>query len=336
MSSTPQYSVGQYSSSQYSAGGLPAVGAPFVVHQINVEAIVRALGTPTVKTAFNQFDEHGLVVGLPRLRGETNWAYKRRILDVFVHQANSSYRGLVNGITRELGLELFEPITINPKLSLTGGFYAPDPYIRFDGTWLYLYSDYQNDVLEFQIDRYEAGGNYEHLARLVEFINATTYFEASLLGEYDYTRSMSVINQSNRVVVPGEPLSVSTKIKLENQNIVSDSVLFSDARVFVREVDTVDDVDDLGDYHIDYTEGIVTAHQAPDLDATIRYEYVTYPFKPVASEVILHNLNSDNFRVKMFNQVLQDDGTYTHGTPTELGADIINELMSVTPLYWGI
>lgn len=340
MASTPQYGVGQYGSSQFGTGSLPSgdPGSPALGHQLSVDAIVRALGTPEPRNTFNQFDEQGLVLGLQRLRGETNWHYKRRLLDVFTNKANATYRGLVNGLTRELGLELFQPISINPRRSLsTGQFFAPDPYIRFDGVWLYLYSDLQNGVLDHQIDRFESGGNYEHLGRLVDFINSTTYFEATLLPGIDYyTRSMSVINQSNRTLVDVEALSVSTKMRLSNSRIVDYTMLFSDAENFRTAVSTVDDVSVLGQYHLDAVEGILTTQRAPAIDAFTRYEYIKFPFQPLASPVILHDINNDNFRVKMFDQVLQDDGTFSHGLPTEIGVDVVNELMSVVPMYWGI
>jgi len=74
----------------------------------------------------------------------------------------------------------------------------------------------------------------------------------------------------------------------------------------------------------------------PPLEATINYDYTSYPFLPVASPVIIHDINRDSFRVKMFEQIELEDGTSTHGISTEIGVDIINELMSVFPLYWGV
>lgn len=56
---------------------------------------------------WNFFDEFGALVGCPRLRGEKNFQYKRRILDVFKNPANSTKNGLANGIGRELDLRAF-------------------------------------------------------------------------------------------------------------------------------------------------------------------------------------------------------------------------------------
>jgi hypothetical protein len=309
----------------------------FLGHSFNISSY-EVVGKPSINTSWNQFDEHGLVSGLPRAIGETNASYKRRLHEVFTRRANSSYRGLVNGITRELGLELFRPILIGPKISAsTGEFFAPDPYILFSGSHLYLYSDYHNGELEYQIDRFEPGGNYEHIQRLVDFINTSTYFTAETRdAAYLYTRSITIINQSNRLSII-EPVQYSTSWRLDHKRVVPYSVRFLfDKETFVRELSYKDLIANPGDYHINYTEGIISSYNIPNTEAAIRYEYTEFPWKPWASSVVLHNINDDNFKVKMFEQVLQDDGTYVHGIPTELGVEIINEILSVVPMYWGI
>lgn len=50
------------------------------------------------------YDEFGLLLDLTRLKGESNEAFKERILDVFKNPSNSSKEGLANGIARELGI----------------------------------------------------------------------------------------------------------------------------------------------------------------------------------------------------------------------------------------
>lgn len=61
---------------------------------------------------WNAFDEFGLLLGLYRLNGERNKEFKARILDVFANPANSTKDGLINAISRELGVDKNE-ITIN-------------------------------------------------------------------------------------------------------------------------------------------------------------------------------------------------------------------------------
>jgi hypothetical protein len=86
---------------------------------------------PQIYNVWNCFDEFGLLLGLPRIPGEKNRAYKARLLDVYVHPANSTYQGLINGISRELGIspasvrvfsiqELLDPANPNNLLNADG------------------------------------------------------------------------------------------------------------------------------------------------------------------------------------------------------------------------
>ena len=317
------------------SSAIPPTLAP-IGHRLNVTKIDLVLEQQP-KTVWNQYDEHGLTLSLNRLEGETNWEYKRRLMDTMVHTANSSYQGMVHGITRELGLALSQPVIINPKTDADGRFLAPDPYIRFEGAYLYLYSDYASDRLDWAIDRYEAGGNYEHMVRMVDFINTTAFFEASIFPGFDhYARSMTLINQSNRVLVLGEPVQASTRFKLDHGHLVRHSMTFNDRSTFKTEVSSVDLVNAAGKFHIDYHNGIVSVGSIPEHELSVRYKYTEYPFKPIASPVIVCDITNDNFRAKMFRQVQLDNGTYAHGLPREVGVDIINELLSVVPMYWGL
>ena len=312
-------------------------GTSSLFHSFAVGNINTTVAVPTVRNAWNQFDEHGALMGLPRLQGEDNATFRSRIFDVFIHRANSTYRGMINGITRELGLPLSQPLLINPKMDGDGNFLASDPYIKFDGAWLYLYSDYANGLLDYKIDRYIPGGNYEHLGRLVDLVNTTSFFEASLHGNTDpFKKSMTILNQSNRVLVPRESVPASTTFRLKNDHLVSGSVLFSGTYITMREVYAVGDLSLSGAYLVDYKKGIIRTNASLPVGTSIRYEYVVHPFMPLASDVIINDINSENFRIKLFSQVLQDDGSFVDGTPTELGVDFLNELYSVYPLYWGI
>lgn len=337
-SSSPQYGIGQYGVGQYGLGILPGtIGVPFIGHTLHINSVVKATGNLESRVVFNQFDEHGLLLGTERLPGEKNWEYKRRLLDVFSNRANSTYRGLINGITRELGLSLYSPLLVNPRTNVDGSFLASDPYIKFDGAYLYLYSDYTQGILDYQIDRYQVGGNFEHLQRLINLINTTSFFEAALVDGTDpFTRSMTIINQSNRITSKEDLVPSSNRFRLEHNHIVPGTLFLSTNDVYFNRVENVTDISEYGDWHIDYLTGIFTGYSIPGTFIGIRYQYTDYPFKPLASDIILHDINDDNFKTKMFEQILLDDGTYTHGIPTEIGVDIINELLSVTPMYWGV
>lgn len=307
-----------------------------VGYSFNVSS-VRHILTPKPHAPFTELDEHGLTLSLDRLRSERNELYRRRLLETISRRANATYQGLIHGITRELGYELYKSMWVNPTLDGTGQFKAPDPYIKFEEAYLYLYSDYQNDTLEAKINRYQKGGAFEHLWRLVNRVNMSAYFEAGLYPGVDlWTSSMTILNQTNREYVDREEVPGSTKFRLEKYPVCKDTVWFSDRSVYQVEVDTEAEVTAKGKYYIDYHNGYVTAYLPPVPGTSVQYKYHQYPFWAWASPVILHNINSEDFMTEMFEQVLQDDGTYANGVVTALGRDIINELLTYYPMYWGV
>lgn len=107
---------------------------------------------------WNFFDEFGALLGCPRLKGEKNFQYKRRILDVFRNPANSTKKGLANGIGRELDLREFrlwedrsKDFIIKDKMVIVDSITVDDekihdPYITDEG-----YIAIKGDKLKFGI-----------------------------------------------------------------------------------------------------------------------------------------------------------------------------------------
>lgn len=93
-------------------------------------------GLPQVERAlWNVFDEHGLLVDLKRLPSESNQDYKDRIKDILRSPAGASYRGVVNGGCRELGLEKIEDaITTQVYKRSIGSYDAPSASIEVTST----------------------------------------------------------------------------------------------------------------------------------------------------------------------------------------------------------
>jgi hypothetical protein len=117
------------------------------------------VSTPEVHSIWNYFDEFGLLLGLPRIPGEKNVKYKERLQDVYVNPANSTYSGLMNGISRELGIHrsdieiinlssMMDPTSIDSMLNTDGNAigtklvgYAEDVYDHNPIFWGNVISD---------------------------------------------------------------------------------------------------------------------------------------------------------------------------------------------------
>jgi len=293
-------------------------------------------GTPVVHAVYNELDRIGLLLGLPRLPEEKNYVYKQRLMDVMVHRADSSYLGLIHGITRELGLSIQDTLKIIPSVDGNGDFLLPNPAVVFLETKAYLYSNYSAGTILSTMDRYEEDGGYWTLGELSDAINATGYFTCSILNSINENiRSMTIYNQRSYHTVTLEHLSGSgIVVKLANENLVSGSVVIS-SEVLTKRVDTLNDLSGLGDFYVDLSRGILYTLTPPSTADTIRYQYIDSTFIAQSSPVIIHNLQSADFQTKMFEQVEDGDGGTSNGLPTALGADIINELLSVYPVSYG-
>jgi len=293
--------------------------------------------TPERWHIFDELDNFGLLLDLARLDGERNDAYKRRLMDVFVHRANATKLGLIYGITRELGLDVFHAMTITPVLDADGDTVGANPAIVFDETKCYIYNDYTNSTsgLTSTIDRYEPTGGAYNYWQLIDSINASGQFTGSIMSGVDRgTRAMTIFDQSSVELITSESISTAGSIiDLKNNKLFSDSVSISSSNLRER-VNAQRDLQKVGQYYIDYSNGIIYVTEAPAPGSLIRYRYRNDNFKVWASPVILHDLQDDDFKTKMFEQITSGSDTI-NGAATELGADCINELMSVYGMTFG-
>lgn len=121
-------------------------------------------GTPhyhyDVHHIWNPLDEFGLLLGVYRQRYERNPAFQERILDVFRNPANATDGGLLNGISRDLGLA---PSDIHIDALNDPAFFHS--LLHADGTptqELVGYMKQANDVLGFRWDDMSWGDAYWH------------------------------------------------------------------------------------------------------------------------------------------------------------------------------
>ena len=282
---------------------------------------------------FNELDRFGLLLGLKRLNGELNAAYKKRLMDVFVHRANSTNKGLLYGITRELGLEVTNQISIKPT--------GVDPAfgIAIKGTKFCIYSDYYAQTffevsgVEQEFDTWDIDGGAYTLQEIIDIINNTAGvpFSATAIASDLAERSATLIPCNNIDKQINEYISDGgIRISLEHTYIVPGSEYISSDNM-TNHVSTEGAVVAVGDYFIDYVSGQIVCFLIPSEGSYIRYSYRKEELVVEGSPVIIGNLQSTDLKEKMFEMILQESGVFVHGRPTHFGADIINELLSVHP-----
>ncbi len=287
---------------------------------------------PMPKTVPNTFDYMGMLVGLSRLPGEKNAEYRHRLFDVYVHRAGSHEVGLINGITRELGLEQFEAITIQATSGISH-------HIIVNDTTLELNAATADSVYQLTINLYKRDQGGFYLSDLVETINTSPYFSATLSsGVEGHTPSVVLLRHNTRISIdsPVELLS-STRHKLQNENIVKGTLKFSGAGldVFATEKASEAALSLSGDFYVDYTNGLIVSYSKSMPNTVCTYAYSDLPAVLMASPVILFNFDSELFKNEVFDRILQSDGQYANGLPGSEATDYINELLSAKGLLWG-
>lgn len=288
---------------------------------------------PIPHQIFNEIDQHGLLLGLKRLKNERNPEFKKRILDVMVHRAGSTYLNLIYGITRELGLQIQDTLIINVLLDGNGiPLGGAAPAVVFQDTKCYLYSDYSDLTLLATLDRFDSTETFT-LTQLKTDIEATGAFEVEILTNPNQ-RAMTLFNQSSANIVYQEDISdKGNKIKLAHSNLIFGTATIESPNLIVL-ANSATNLKS-GEYFIDLQAGIIYSAQIPAPGSRIRYQYLSWENTFQSSPIIIHDLQSLDFKTKLFETVVNNNNETSLGKATILGGEIINELLSLYPTNYG-
>lgn len=77
---------------------------------------------------FNELDQWGAILACERFLGENNLSYLKRLNDASRHQGDASYRGMIYGLTRDLGLKIENAIKVTSTVSVR--IKIKNPYIE--------------------------------------------------------------------------------------------------------------------------------------------------------------------------------------------------------------
>jgi len=195
-------------------------------HAYNVVSDGKYILSPKPKNINNTFDYIGQLVGLPRLPGERNADYRKRIIDVYVNRGGSNYDGLINAITRELGLKKQNVIVVAAAGS-------NNPRLVVNDTKLYLYSEWKHEesfTLDLKIDIYDKAGPAYYLSDLVNYVNLNSaIFTFTLAAGMGNIPSWCLIQRDSLLWSNVEPIRLYKRNVLLHKNIVTATEKFTSA-----------------------------------------------------------------------------------------------------------
>lgn len=86
---------------------------------------------PILEKTWNSFDEYGLLLGIPRLLGESNRSYALRLLDEGKNRSGTTIQAASIGTSRLLGLQWIEgAVVVRAVKGVDNEFVASNPFVR--------------------------------------------------------------------------------------------------------------------------------------------------------------------------------------------------------------
>lgn len=280
----------------------------------------------------NTFDFFGDIVKMSRLDGESNADYKQRIMDFFANPGSSTYFGIINNITRDLGLSKLKPVVIDVARDESGNIIAENPAIEIKSNKVVLYKNWKlhgNSEVDKEIRFYNEDDAGYYLNDLVNEIDASSYFSADLdiTISRRKTRSTNIVRGKSFVYIHKDLVPSANRFDLPVSPVIDDSMIFSEENVFQTEVPGTPSA--VGEYNVDYENGVVYSFSKPSGEGTISYIASVFPFDIYVSEVELFTLQDDDFVDEIYHL---EDGQRKLLKPE--GAEIVHEIYK-TEVFWG-
>ena len=292
-------------------------------------------------------DRIGQLINLHRLPGESLKSFKLRILDVYIHKANSSYRGCYNGISRELGVGAYtQGIVIDVQRDANGIPTSNTLSVNINSKRIEFITLEGTTELYVDIQNRNQGGYFIH--ELISTVAAASVpFEIVTWGDdVDWHKSSYLQRLSSRKKARRIPLR-NTRLHtyynlLDVGNWLYD-VIFSVGSNIVNEVSDLDFLVG-GSYYVNTHRRTIHTFDFP-ASANVSFTYEAFPLVVPLGDMSIHSFEDSFFIDTVAHQQELTHSTgavdpweglpVTDETPTVRGADYINELLSVAPMYWG-
>lgn len=216
------------------------------------------------------------------------------------------------------------------------------PRIQVTSSRIILYKEYLNEEnfqLDLEIPLRER--NIPH-TQVVSTINSdSVFFKATDLRELESTLPAKTIKQQDSDVPVNQENVPGTKFfKLENRNIKSGTIKFSETGVFLREVPVIEDAPSGPYFYVDYKQGIVRAKTTPNGTGTVSYIASQIPFRLEATPAVVTPFvddDADSFLFAQQEKLIYDDerDRFISSQPKSNMIEYIAELLKVTDQTWG-
>lgn len=288
--------------------------------------------TPVYHKIWNPLDDVGAMYSFVRFNGELVYEYRRRLLLEARDKSGPTQKQFISTINRQLAQYDVPVFKITLKTDVDNNPLAEDPFISITSTYLYVYHDYDNDLLDFstQLSGVE---NSILLSDVYALFTASTYFDIEAIDE-DYADRLSINLKFSDTAGyrENEILLQSREVKLKYPLV---KALYPErSPYFLNEVLDLASIVDDGDFYIDYLQGVIFFHSYPS--GTVSYAYRDFPFVMYWQPIKAWPYNDPDKKYAFKDAIVADDtGLDDLVLINTDEASVINTLQKVHPLTWG-
>lgn len=273
-------------------------------------------------------DDIGYKHGIYRLPGESVYNFKIRLLNItkddpkvdeaWFHKHVSGFVGvpLVNIFRIELVYDGDEPL-------------AADPYVEIINDQLNLYSEFANNVIDLSLDISEYG-SYKFIQNVVDEINNSDYFSVTHYNDaYAFKKSCFLLKGNTNRFITYESVRGSKSNRLKH-GLIKD--IYPNSSEFLIEKNSLDLINEAGDYYIDYINGVVFTYD--DFQGNISYSYSQFPYDCFYSNVNAISLQDSGIASLIQNSTTDNLFAIKYTGISSKGEEILAELYKVAPYFW--
>jgi len=281
----------------------------------------------------NGLDEIGLRIGLYRLKYEDLSTYRKRLLAEIRDPAGADQESFIRSLNRQVG-EFDVPVfEIGLVLDAFGDPIILDPHIEVTSSYINVYTDYANRLLDFSLNIVDRDGGYFLRSVYNAFAASINYTITMIDTDYQFKRSDHLRYGTSEKLVLSETLLNSCCHNLDGMYIKDITTQARD--VFRTEQATQAAIAEDGDYYIDYSQGVLFTHIP--MKGFTTYTYEDFPFTLYWQPVKAYPLNDDDTGYWHLDPQVSD----ITGSEDEYivlnseGSKIINQALAIHSLEWG-
>jgi hypothetical protein len=274
-------------------------------------------------------DEAGLARAMDRLPEETLAHYRRRLLLEVRDPSDPTGESVVRHVNRKIGQFELPVFDIELVLDEDDLPVAVDPYVEITSTWLRAYHNYDGGELDFEVDLRSS----RWLVDVVAAFSGSAYFSATTLDDYsDYLGAQHLRIGNTSKWVDGRQLFASYQNTLPHKYIKE--MWFTASIPFADLKETRAEVEESGDYWIDYDNGLIISYDTQG--GLCYYTYRQFPYRVYWQPVRVLFANEDDLEYEFKDNLVSDEtGEEQPALLNSRGAVLYNRVLATHPLGWG-